>query len=105
MNVLILGFENVAEIDAVMQPIIEKSQCFLFNVVVAGKGISGEWADKVGAPKLWIKNDGDAEKMIWRLGETADYIVIKVTKDTPSWQSRILMNMQYDGKHGTVVRS
>ena len=36
MRVLILGFNNYAELDAAMQKLIEESQCFIFTVVCGG---------------------------------------------------------------------
>lgn len=109
MNLLILGFENEEEIDAVMQPIIEKSQFFLFNVIVnGGRGVddigpSEKWALKVGAPKIYV-NDEDIQARIKRMEKLADYLVIKITDRTPVWQRNLMMRMKDAGKHGSVIR-
>lgn len=109
MTILILGFDNVEEIDAVMQPIIEQSQCFLFNVIVnGGRGVddigpSELWALKVGAPKIYI-NDPDPQTMIKKMESQADYLVLKMTNRTPQWQKNLLMRMKNAGKHGSVIK-
>ena len=36
MRVLILGFDNYAELDAAMQKLIEENQYYLFYVMITG---------------------------------------------------------------------
>lgn len=109
MNVLILGFDSVAEIDEVMEKLIEESQFYLFNVIIGGISVPDEpgpaecWAAKRGAPRYFVYKD-NAEDLLRELGRVTDYLVIKISDRTPQWQKNLMMKLKESGKHGTAVR-
>lgn len=109
MNVLILGFADAAEIDAVMSKWIEENQIFLFNVIVSGLRESDEippaeaWAALRGAPRYFVYDD-DVQKLSWRLTQLTDFMVIKLNDRTPQWQKNLMMKLKDAGKHGIAIR-
>lgn len=110
MKIIILGFASVTEIDKVMQPLIEKSQCFLFTVVCGGLdernltvSMGEQWARNNGAPIEYLFCE-NPEKMVDLLAWKCDYIVLKLNDNSPKWHKDLLMKMRAAGKHGTVIR-
>lgn len=102
MRVLILGFDDYAELDATMQKLIEESQCYLFYVLTSGgDGVSSQWAEKNGAPLYFLKQDATLDYIAW----ATDYIVLKLGPQTPQWHKNLMMKLKAAGKHGTVIRS
>lgn len=87
------------EIQQVVMPEIEASQCFLFSVVVGGPGSAAEeWANEVGAPVEYCKGNLDA------LVREIDFVFIKLDDNSPKWYQQLLMKMKYAGKHGKVIK-
>lgn len=99
MRVLILGFDNYAELDAAMQKLIEENQYYLFYVMVTGEGLAKEWAENNGAPLYWLK-----EPTLDKIAYYTDYIVLKLSSQTPQWHKNLMMKLKNAGKHGTVLR-
>lgn len=99
MRVLILGFDNYAELDAAMQKLIEENQYYLFYVMVTGEGLAKKWAENNGAPLYWLK-----EPTLDKIAYYTDYIVLKLSPQTPQWHKNLMMKLKNAGKHGTVLR-
>lgn len=100
MRILILGFDNIQEIDNVMEKLIAESGCFLFTVVCGGRGNAAwDYAQMRGAPVYFSQADNPQ----WLLKE-ADYLVMKLNDSSPQWYKNFIMAWKKEGKHGTVVR-
>lgn len=100
MRVLILGFDTKEEIDKEMEKLIESTQCFLFSVVCGSADCaSANWAQWRGAPIVFSQ-----AKNPQGLLKEADYLVIRLTSDTPQWIKNLIMEWKAEGKHGTVIR-
>jgi hypothetical protein len=39
-----------------------------------------------------------------KLLKECDYLVIKITDQTPQWQKNFMMQIKAQGKHGTVIK-
>lgn len=109
MKVLILGFTDYNELDAAMNKLIEESQTYLFNIICGGvqfsenKTIAEQWAENNGCPIVRLYNS-DFDKLIYQLRKECDYLVIRISDETPQWQKNLMMQLKSDGKHGTVIR-
>ena len=100
MKVLILGFDDIEELDRVMMKMIEETQCFLFNVVCGDREcIAEKWAEKRGTGFICIQPK-DPSYLSWY----CDYVVMKLDASSPQWMKNLLMQFKQCGKHGTVVR-
>ena len=110
MAVLMLGFTEVAELDAVMQKLIAESGHYLFYTLCGGTGgdsrtesVAEVWAHRNGCPIKYIM-DSDFENLKKKLLKECDYLVIKITDQTPQWQKNFMMQIKAQGKHGTVIK-
>lgn len=115
VRVLIIGFTDYQELDRTMQKLISDSNCYLFTVLVGGKwptktraeqpylSLADEWAKKNGAPVEYNFND-DIDELLRGLLIWADYLVIKITEETPQIWKNFMMKFKQEGKHGTVVK-
>ena len=100
MRVIILGFDNVKEIDNVMEKLIAESACFIFSVVVTDiEGTAAQWAKMKGAP-IYITKANDLD----RLAKEIDYMVMKLNERSPQWFKLFMGKVRALGKHGTIVR-
>lgn len=116
MNVLILGFSSLQEINSVMEKLMAESGCFLFTVICGGMEIlpfreddeyvslAHKWAEKNGAPILWCCNYNTVDEMMKDLHRNTDYLVIKINDNTPQVWKNFMMVHKAEGKHGTVIK-
>lgn len=112
MKILILGFQDKQELKEVMEDFIVEKNIYLFTVLCGGvnqnnsqinKSITQQWAEDFGAPIEFIRAD-TPERLIYFMSQTADYIVLRATNETPAWQKNLLMKMKAEGKHGKIIR-
>lgn len=100
MKVLILGFEDLQELDDVMEKLIAESQCFLFSVVCGGtNSCAYGWAQMRGAPVIFSQARSPQD-----LIKEADYLVMKLISTSPQWHKNLMMKWKMEGKHGTVIK-
>lgn len=110
MTVLILGFDNLQEINDIMEKLISESQCFLFSIAAGGLRsaytenlVAVTWAKNNGAPLNRIIED-TPEALIKKMIKECDYLVMKINDSSPQWHKNLMMAFKKEGKHGTVVR-
>ena len=100
MKVLILGFEDLQELDNTMEALIEQSQCFRFSVVCGGTdSCAYKWVQSKGAPVIFSQAKSPQD-----LIKEADYLVIRLKEESPIWHKNLMMKWKMEGKHGTVIR-
>lgn len=111
MNILIVGFNNYAEMDRAMNEMIAETGQFLFNVLCGGmdmshpqQSLASQWAKKNGAPIVYYY-ESTMDKLLWKLGKDVDYIVMKVDDNTPQVWKNFLMKMKSEGKHGKIIKA
>lgn len=108
-RILILGFTDYNELDNTMNKLIEDSQTFLFNIICGGleysenKTIAEQWAENNGCSIIRCYEQ-TLDKLLWRLRSETNYLVMKISDQTPQWQKNLMMQLKADGKHGTVIR-
>lgn len=98
MNVCIVGFqeEDKETLRLAMESMIEQSQCYLFNVLCAGRrGVAYEWAQENGAPVIVINND------LNEIIKETDFL-LACYDGSPMMHTLIFKYLQ-TGKHGRVV--
>lgn len=105
MTVVIIGGDD--SLDAVMNELIEDSQCYLFNVLCGGQSSDGaqtsasyKWAVRNGAPVQFLI-EPDIEKLIDKIVQAADFLV--AYNDGSQIVKRIIMKFKTAGKHGKVI--
>ena len=112
MKILILGFQDKQELKEVMEDFIVEKDIYLFTVLCGGlnqnntqinKSITQQWAEDFGVPIEFIRAD-TPDELFYFMSQTADYIILRATSDTPVWQKNLLMRMKADGKHGKIIR-
>lgn len=102
MRVLILGFDNIAEVDKVMMELVEETQHYLFYVLtLRSDSVASQWAEMRGAPLYYIDSSkATVDYLVW----AADFLVVKLDDNSPQLYKNLLMKMKAAGKHGRAVR-
>ena len=83
MAVLMLGFTEIAELDAVMQKLVQDSGHYLFYTLCGTGGdsrtesVAEIWARRNGCPIKYVV-DNDFESLKKKLLKECDYLVIKL---------------------------
>lgn len=111
MNVLILGFDKLEEVDQEMEKLVNDSQYFLFNIIAGGldggertsKSIAEQYAELRGAPLIYVFKP-DVNSLVSELARKTDFLLMRLDERTPAWQSRLMMKIRMEGKHGKVIR-
>lgn len=110
MKVAAIGFNDYDEFDKVMQEFIAENDCLIFSIVCGGLDIGNptnsiprQWAINNGAP-LCLVYDKDINKLMGKIEKEADYLTIRITKDTPQVCKNLIMKMKNQGKHGKVIK-
>ena len=108
--VVIIGFDNEKEINDTVEKFIAETGQYLFTVV---RGYIGErdirktalddWCEWAGAPQVYIGAKSQAS-LVAVMNHWVDYVIAKITPETPQAVKNFVMSMKGLGKHGMVVR-
>lgn len=108
--VVIIGFDNQQEIDDVMEKFIAETGQYLFTVVrgsvgetIKGDGPLDRWCLYRGCPQIFLSAKTQYA-LVNLLNHWVDYVVAKITSETPQAVRNFVMSMKQMGKHGMIVR-
>lgn len=108
-RVVIVGPWRIGQLSAVMEQLIEETQCYLFTVICGGtdeekcfKSIGYKWAKMNGIPVEFLV-DKNVEILLDAIPKQADYIVALFNGEN-NFIRRLIMKMKAEGKHGKIRR-